>query len=126
MRAYDHDLRKRIVEFVEKGGSKTEAARLFGVGRHSVHRYVNAAREGRLKPKTTWGSWRKLDPEKLRAFINEHPDSTLHQMAKIFAVSHNGIWACLKKLAITLKKTRQILGKKRTRTLAVPKRNRAA
>ncbi|MDR1282651.1 MAG: transposase, partial [Opitutaceae bacterium] len=33
MRAYSLDLRRRIVEFVERGGSKVEAAERFGVGR---------------------------------------------------------------------------------------------
>jgi Transposase len=52
MNAYSEDLRKKIVEAVEKGMPKIEAAKTFGVGISSVKRYVAAAREGRsLAPK---------------------------------------------------------------------------
>jgi transposase len=50
MNAYSEDLRKKIVEAVEKRGlPKIEAARTFGVGISSVKRYVATghAKEGR-------------------------------------------------------------------------------
>jgi transposase-like protein len=40
MNAYSEDLRKKIVESVERGMPKIEAARTFGVGISSVKRYV--------------------------------------------------------------------------------------
>src|SRR5215213_6918984 len=53
MDAYSEDLRKKIVEAVEKRGTpEAEAARLFGVGISSVRRYLAAAKAGRsLAPK---------------------------------------------------------------------------
>ena len=52
MNAYSEDLRKKIVEAVERGMPKIEAARAFGVGISSVKRYVASYREGRsLAPK---------------------------------------------------------------------------
>ena len=47
MHAYSEDLRKKIVEAVERGTPKIEVAGAFGVGISSVKRYVAAAREGR-------------------------------------------------------------------------------
>jgi transposase len=47
MKAYSEDLRRKIVQAVEKGTSKSEVARAFGVGLSSVKRYVAMAREGR-------------------------------------------------------------------------------
>ena len=49
MNAYSEDLRKKIVEAVERGMLKIEAARTFGVGISSVKRYVwrPTARGGR-------------------------------------------------------------------------------
>jgi hypothetical protein len=44
MKAYSGDLRKRIVEAVERGMGKSEAARTFGVSLSSVKRYVSSAR----------------------------------------------------------------------------------
>lgn len=53
MDAYSEDLRKKIVEAVERGTPKVEAARAFGVGVSSVERYVATAAAGRsLAPKT--------------------------------------------------------------------------
>jgi transposase len=62
MNPYSEDLRKKIVEAVQRGMPKIEAARTFGVGISSVKRYVAAAREGRsLTPKKRPGSEPKLD-----------------------------------------------------------------
>ena len=62
MNAYSEDLRKKIVEAVERGMLKIEAARTFGVGISSVKRYVATAEAGRsLAPKKRPGSNPKLD-----------------------------------------------------------------
>ena len=47
MNAYSEDLRKKIVEAVQRGMPKIEAARTFGVGLSSVKRYLATYREGR-------------------------------------------------------------------------------
>jgi transposase len=52
MKAYPEDLRKKILEALDRGMPKSEAARAFGVSRSSVKRYAAARREGRsLAPK---------------------------------------------------------------------------
>ncbi len=51
MRAYSLDLRKKIVESVEKGVPKAETARRFGVDRATVKRYCKQLGErGTLEP----------------------------------------------------------------------------
>jgi transposase len=47
MHAYSEDLRKKLVEAIEKGMGKSEAARTFGVSLSSVKRYAKMANEGR-------------------------------------------------------------------------------
>ena len=113
MKAYALDLRERVVKFINNGGTQTEAIKHFDICRSSVYRYLKAAKNGSLKPKTTWGTWRKLDPQALRAFIKKHPDATLYEMEKVFAVHFSAIWVRLKKLGITLKKTHKISRAKR-------------
>jgi transposase len=77
MNAYSEDLRKKIVEAVERGIPKIQAARTFGVGISSVKRYVTAARQGRsLAPKKRPGSKPKLDEgarRLLEADLEERP-----------------------------------------------------
>jgi len=83
MNAYSEDLRRKIVEAVQRGMPKAEAARAFGVGVSSVKRYVTTYREGRsLVPKRRPGSKPKLDEgtkRLLEADLEEHPMATLPQ-----------------------------------------------
>ena len=53
MKAYSEDLRRKVVQAVEeRGTSKSEAARLFGISLSSVKRYAKLASEGgSLTPK---------------------------------------------------------------------------
>ena len=84
MNAYSEDLRKKIVEAVEKRGMpKIEAAKTFGVGISSVKRYVATYREARsLAPKKRPGSKPKLDEgarRLLESDLEERPAATLPQ-----------------------------------------------
>jgi transposase len=87
MKAYALDLRERVVKFLQAGGSKAEAGRRFAVARRTVYRYLAAAKAGQLAPKTNWGKWRKLDPQKLSAHVQKQPDATLKEIATALAVS---------------------------------------
>ena len=81
MNAYSEDLRKKIVEAVERGMPKIEAARTFGVGISSVKRYVTTYREGKsLAPKKRPGSKPKLDQSARRLLegdLQEPPAAAL-------------------------------------------------
>lgn len=122
MKAYALDLRERVVKFIQGGGSKIEAARRFDLARSSVYRYLEAAKKGTLPPKTSWGTWRKLDPEQLRAQVKKHPDATLKELQQVFGVSHHAIWVRLGQLGFTLKKTHKIPRAQRSPAVAVPAR----
>ena len=108
MKAYALDLRERVIKFLNAGGSKAEAARRFDLGRRTVYRYLAAAQMGTLAPKQSWGTWRKLDPQKLQAHVKRHPDATLKEIQKSFGVSHHAVWVRLRQLGFTLKKTHKI------------------
>ena len=81
MKAYSEDLRAKILEAVDGGMPKSEAARVFGVSRSSVKRYAAARREGRpLAPKKHPGSKPKLDGRArklLEADVEDRPAITL-------------------------------------------------
>jgi transposase len=56
MKAYSEDLRLRIVAAVDGGMPRSEAARVFGVGRATVKRYLALRREtGALAPRPRHG-----------------------------------------------------------------------
>lgn len=81
MKAYSEDLRKKILQAVDRGMPKSEAAKTFGVSRSSVKRYAAARREGKpLAPKKHPGSKPKLDERArklLEAHVDERPALTL-------------------------------------------------
>ena len=83
MDAYSETLMKKLVESVERGMPKAEAARLFGVGVSSVKRYVAMVKAGRsLAPKRRPGSKAKVDGTArrlLEADLGERPAATLPQ-----------------------------------------------
>ena len=97
------DLRKRVLEFVENGGSKSEAARRFTVSRASVYVWLNSKEALTYKlpgPKKP----RKLDLEALRADVLEYPDKTQAERALHFNVSRYCIWKNLRRLKTSRKK----------------------
>jgi transposase len=96
-------LRERVVKFLNHGGGKAEAARRFAIGRRTVYRYLAAAPHGALAPKTRWGHWRKLDPQRLQAHVQQHPDATRKELQVVFGVSHQAIWVRLGPWGFTLK-----------------------
>src|ERR1035441_2285549 len=119
MKAYGLDLRERIVSFVNAGGSKVEAARRFGVARKTVYNYLALVKAGALAPKASWGTWKKFEPAKVRAYGAQHPDATLWEIGRAFHGTDVGALSALRLLGITLKKTRKIPGKKGGAAVAV-------
>jgi transposase len=116
MNAYSEDLRRKIVEAVERGMPKIEAARAFGVGISSVKRYVATYREGRsLAPKKRPGSKPKLDEgarKLLEANLEEHSEATLPQRREFLqrvcgvSVSDSTVSRMLRRMGWTRKKDR--------------------
>lgn len=81
MKAYSKDLRRKIVDAIERGMPKAEAARTFGVGISTVKRYATKAQKGEpLEPGKAPGRRPKMD-ERLRKLLeedlNERPFVTL-------------------------------------------------
>jgi transposase len=114
MKAYSEDLRKKIVEAVEKRGmSKTMAARTFGVSRSSVKRYAGAAREGKaLTPKRHPGSKPKLDERArslLEADVKQRPAVSLKERCRFVwkvigvSVSESTLSRLLRRMGFTQK-----------------------
>ncbi len=72
MKAYSEDLRQKIVQAVrQRGMSKSQAARLFGISLSSVKRYIRLANQGEsLAPRKGGGRPPKAD-EATRKLLEE-------------------------------------------------------
>lgn len=107
-KAYDKDLRVRVVEAYRSGKKAKEVAEIFKVSVQCVYRWDEIEkRTGDLKPLYKAGDRSKItDDEKFIEFAKAHAHSTLSQMAaawegeiSIFCLSRK-----LRKLGITRKK----------------------
>ena len=103
---YSLDLRERVISFIDEGGSKADACRIFKIGHNTVYLWIRQRKSrGTIKPKAR-GKYkvRLLDDEKVIEYVKKYPDATLMEMAKNFSVSHVAIWKALRRLNITHKK----------------------
>jgi hypothetical protein len=59
-----------------------------------------------LEDKKPLRTFKKLDPEKLKAYVAEHPDAYLQEIGDAFGCSDTAVMKALKRLGITRKKRR--------------------
>lgn len=109
--SYSIDLRKKVIGYIEKGGSRVEASRNFGVSRKTIYHWFH--REN-LSPTPAKTRRRKLDKLALAKHVRNHPDALLRERAAHFGVHINAIWVALGKMEIT--KKNDTLRQKRPRT----------
>jgi transposase len=113
MKAYSEDLRKKVLEAVDRGMPKSEAAKTFGVSRSSIKRYAAARREGGpLAPKKHPGSKPKLDESArklLEADVEDRPALTLEDRRRFLeeitgiSVSESTLSRLLRKMGFSPK-----------------------
>lgn len=105
---YSLDLRQKVVTYLENGGSVTEAAKVFRIGRASIYRWLNRTQ---LEATQVKRRQRKLDWSALEKDVKENPDARLIDRAKKFGVHPSAICYALKKLKVTRKKNNSVTGK---------------
>lgn len=83
MKAYSKDLRQKIVDAIERGMPKAQAARTFGVAISTLKRYATKAQKGEpLKPGKAPGKRPKMDKrvsKLLEEDLKERPFATLKE-----------------------------------------------
>ena len=115
--SYSKDYRERTIEYRQAGHSLEATHQVFKVSRSTIQKWEKQLKEtGDLGKKKLHRSFRKIDPEKLKAYIAEHPDAYQSEMAEVFGCSESGIQNALRRHKITRKKrqsaTRSRTGKK--------------
>ncbi len=105
---YNRDLRKRVLDYLSRGHSQTEASQVFGIGRKTIYNWLSLQektgdiamqRTGRRRPA-------KFDENQLKEYVAAHPDDYLSEIASVFKGSASGAYRALKRLKITRKKSR--------------------
>ena len=103
--AYSLDYRKRTLEYYGEGHTQAEVLEVFKVHPATLRNWRIRESEGTLKasyPKTR--KPRKIPPDELRKYVDEHPDHYLKEIGAHFGSSGEAVRKALKKLKITVKK----------------------
>ena len=69
---YSLDFRQKVINFVENGGTMTEAAHLFGIERASIYRWLSRPKLSATKVKSRQI---KLDWKELEKDVKLNPES---------------------------------------------------
>ena len=101
---YSLDLRKKVLEYLEKGATEEETARIFGVTARTVSNWKRRQREQNLAPKARRPSPSKIDSDQLRQYIHDYPDAYLREIAEEFESTLQAVFYACKRLKISLKK----------------------
>ena len=109
--SYSKDYRKRTIEYRQEGHTLEETHQTFKVSISTIQRWEQQLKEtGDLGKKELHRSFRKIDPEKLKVYVAEHPDAYQSEMAEEFGCSESGIRDALERCGITRKKDDRLSG----------------
>lgn len=113
--SYPVKYRERTVAYRQEGHTLEETSKTFAVSISTIRAWEKQIKEtGNLSPKEPERHWKKIPPDKLKAYVAEHPDAYQVEMAKQFGCSRSAIQKALKRLRITRKKKRQPMKNKTT------------
>lgn len=102
--SYSIDLRKKVLEYIEKGGTVREASRLFTICRPTIYQWIRKKQAGCLKDAAPKRPWRKINPEEVIAFVEKHADLTLADYGKHFGIKASSMFNVFRRLKISRKK----------------------
>jgi transposase len=106
---YDIKYRRRALDYWGEGNSKRKTAEVFKVSASTLQEWKSQLKEtGTLTAKRRKETWRKIEPAKLRKYIEENPDAYLREIAAEFNCTSRAVEKALARLKITRKKNGSI------------------
>ena len=85
--SYDIKYRQRVIDYLSEGHTEKETAETFKVSTFTIWKWKSKLNEaGTLEVKKRKETWRKIDPEKLRKYVESHPDAYQYEIAAAFGV----------------------------------------
>ena len=115
--SYSEDYRKRTIEYRGEGHTLEETHKAFKVSISTIRTWeIQWKEKGTLAPAPVVRSYKKIEPERLKMYVQEHPDAYPKEIAKEFNCCETAIRKAFDRLGITRKKRQRITGNK------IPKR----
>lgn len=110
--SYDKRFREKVLKYIEKGHTIQKAHEVFEIGTTTIKEWKKLRTQtGKLDNRPLERKNRKICPDQLNAYIAEHPDSYLSEIAEVFSCTSSAVHYALKRLKITRKKNGQLCGK---------------
>lgn len=108
MKAYSIDLREKIVNAYERGGTSIRKVSVqFGVAKSYVQKLIELHRtQGHLEPKKQGGAMKgRLDDyvSELGEMVQSYPDATLSEYCEYFGEKYQ-VWVCASVMCCALQK----------------------
>lgn len=103
---YQTPHRIAVLSFIENGGSKVEASKIFKVSRAAIYRWLKLEYIAPKSPPKT--RHRKIDKAMLQRHVQEYPDMFLRERAAHFSVAISSMSLALSKMKICKKKNAAI------------------
>jgi len=104
--AYSGDFRIKVMEYLDGGQTQREARSTFNISLTAINSWRQKYKKtGEVKddPRPQ-RKHKKLDPEKLKIYVQEHPDAYLKEIGEAFGCSDTAVQKAFKRLGITRKK----------------------
>lgn len=102
--AYSIKFREEVLRHIEKGHSVYQTAKLFAVSTCAIGLWQKKQAAGCLEDVVRQRNFKKIDPVKLEAYVKEHPDAYLTELAAEFNCATSSIHEALTKLGLVRKK----------------------
>ena len=102
--SYDVKFRKRTIEYHEEGNSIKKTAKLFGISKNTLEKWLKQQGEtGGLERK--YRSYKTaINEEKLLSYLQANPDAYQAEIAEHFGWHQSVVSRTMKRLKITRKK----------------------
>ena len=109
--SYPIIFRKRTIEYRKSGHTLKETCKVFKVSISAIEEWEKKLKEsGNLENKALNRPHKKIAPEQLRAYVEEHPDAYQREMAEEFNCSVTAIQKALKRQGLPEKKDNELQG----------------
>ncbi len=106
--SYPTKYREPTIEYRKAGHTLEETRQIFKVSISTIRKWEKQWKEeGNLEKKPLHRSYKKVNPEKLKTYVAEHPDAYQKEIAGEFGCSPTAIYLAMKRLKITRKKRRR-------------------
>lgn len=103
--SYDTKFRQAALAYWSNGHSQIETAKTFSISHTILQTWKNSLKQtGSVEKKVRNTPWKKIEPEKLIAYVELHPDAFLKEIAEVFGCSDMAVLKALRRLKYTRKK----------------------